>query len=337
MRKYVVFALLVLSFAAGALDYGSAVSLAKERPPVKSAYLKLQDADAQLARTQADPLALKLDLIKARQERDLAEAEYRLALIRAGSEISAAYTRVLDAEAQLELARQGLDLAKQGLQIAELRYEKGGASSQDVTSARINLQSAENRFKTARSGAELARSQLVSLLGMEAGSDALEPAPLLDPPGWDALLKSLASHPDWLKPHQAEELARAAYKLLDPSYASPAQIENARTNMERAAKGAAEAERGLRLRLEQRWNDVAARRRDLELADESLQKARADLEIARKRFEAGLISSFALQNAELQTKQAALERDVAEHALLASVWSLYEAANWLPVEVFGEN
>jgi len=336
MKKILLFALAILAGPALALDYQTALSLAAQRPTVISARLKLDDAEAQLRRTIADPLALRLDRLKAQQNRDLAAAELRQARIHACAEISTAYSRLLDAEAQLKLAERGLALAERGLEITRLRLKKGGASEQELTVAEINLQEAKDRLQSASNGVELARSQLVSLLGVEAGTDSLEPTPTMATPAWDDLLRALETHPDWLKPHQAAELAATAHDLLDPSYAAPAQIENARVNMERAAKGAAEAERGLKIRAEMRWNEVTTKEQALELAGEKLQKARDDLAIARKRFDAGLISEFALQQVEMQEAQAALAHLVAEHDLLASQWALFEATGWLPPEVCDE-
>ena len=330
MRKVLLLALFVLAGSALALDYQTALSLSNERPTVISARLKFQDASDQLNRVSSDPLALRLDRLKASQEKELAEAELRLATISACSEISSAYTHVLDAESQVALAEKALELAEKGLQIARLRFEKGGASRQDVVAAEISLQDARNRLEAAKNGAQLARSQLVSLLGVEAGTDSLQPTPTIETPDWEEVLKSLEKHPDWLKAHHAAALAATALDLLDPSYASPAQLENARVNSERAAKGAVEAERGLKLRTERLWNSVADKRQTAGLAGEKLRKANEDLSIARKRFEAGLISEIALMQAELQQSQAQLENDAAQHALLAANWALFEATSWLP-------
>ncbi len=336
MKQAILLALVAVAGYALALDYPTALSLADQRTTVVSARLRLANASASLERTEADPLALRIDRLRARQDRDLAATELRLSRIKACSEISSAYSHVLDAEAQVELAKEGLALATKGLKIARLRLEKGGASEQEVIAAEISLREAQNRLRAAENGAVLARSQLVSLIGVEAGSDALQTTPELETPPWEVLIGSLERHPDWLRAHQAAVLAAAAYDLLDPSYAAPAQIDEARTNKERAQKGADEAERGLKLRAEQRWNDVADKRQAMELAGEKLQKASDDLKIAQKRFQAGLISELALQQAELQEHRARLEHSVARHALLASQWALFEAVAWLPAEVCDE-
>jgi len=330
MNKAVLLTLTIFAGSAMALDYQSALTTHSQRPTVVSAQLKLQDAKRQLQQTEADPLALRLDLLKARQNLELSQAELQLASIRACSEISSAYTRVLDAQAQVKLAEESLSLAEKGLEVARLRLKKGGASQQDVLAAEINLQEAKNHLAVAKDGATLARSQLVSLLGKDAEKAELKPAPVLKSPPLKDLFASLAKHPDWLKPHQAVALASAAYDLLDPSYAAPSQIDGARVNLERAQEGAAEAERGLKLRLEQRWNDVAGKQKSVDLAAKKLHKAKDDFDVAQKRYEAGLISELALRQAALQQHRAQLEYDAAEHALLAADWALFEAAAWIP-------
>jgi len=333
MKKAALLILVLLAGTALALDYQTALSLAWQRPTVISAQLKLDNLEAQLERTNADPLALRLDRLRAKQNRDLAAAELQLARIRACSQISSAYTHVLDAEEQVLLAQKALALAEKVLKISRLRFDKGGASKQDVIAAEIKLREAQDQLKAAQNGAQLARSQLVSLLGVEAGSDKLEPTPTLATPAWREVSAALQKHPDWLKPHQVAELAAVAYELLDPSYAAPAQIEEARVGMERAQKGAGEAERGLRLLIKQRWNEVSRQKRTAALAAEKLEKALSDLDITRQRYRAGLISELALRHAELQTDQVRLELSAAQHAQLAALWSLFEAAGWLPSEV----
>ncbi len=332
MKHPWILSLLVLVSSALALDYPQALQRAEERPPVATARLQLQDARDQLARTESDPLALKLDRLKARQAVGLAEAQLRLARIQAQAEISAAYTQVLDAEAQRELAREALAVAEKALAITRLRYEKGGATSQELTQAELGLADAQNRLKQAEEGAVLARSRLASLLDRFAEDEPLASAPELAVPTWKEVEAALAQHPDALRARQGVELARAARELLDPSYAPLAQIESAELAIKRAQNGLREAERGLRLRAEARWQELDAKRRALELSERKLAQAEEDLTIARARYEAGLVSEFALMQVGLKATQARVERDVAYHAYLGAAWSLAESVA-LPLEV----
>ena len=334
MKHPWILALLVLVSSALALDYPQALQRAEERPPVVTARLQLQDARDQLARTESDPLALKLDRLKARQAVELAEAQLRLARVQARAEISAAYTQVLDAEAQRGLAREALAVAEKALAITRLRYEKGGATSQELTQAELGLADAQNRLEQAEKGVALARSRLASLLGGLAEDEPLAPAPELAVPTWEEVEAALSGHPDALRARQAVELARAARELLDPSYAPLAQIESAELAIERAQNGLREAERGLRLRAEARWQELDAKRRALELSEQKLAQAEEDLAIARARYEAGLIAEFALMQTQLKTAQARLERLTAYHAYLGAAWSLAESVA-LPLGVTG--
>ena len=335
MKRWVATALLVLGSSALALSYSQALDAAGHRPPVESARAELLDAEVQWQRLQNDPEALRLDRLRARQRLELARARLRLERVRSMSEISRAYTQLLDAEAGYALARLGRELAERNAKIARLRFAKGGISRQELRDTELQLEDAENSVRKAEESRSLARTQLASLVGLSGRFEALEPPdePLI--PSLNTVYLSLHEHPDRLRMQQAVELAETALALLDPSYAPRAQIEAAELQLAKARDGLDEVVRGLELLAKQRWQEVAKKRRSRDLAFARDAKADRDLKIALKRYRSGLISELALLQARFEREQAAFDARASEHAYLNAAWDL-AVAMAQPLEVNDE-
>lgn len=332
MKPWIPLTLLLSALPALALGYPEALARADDRPPVVAARAELDDAEAQWARTEADPAALRLERLQARQRRELAAAQLRLERVRASAEISLAYTQLLDAQAAYRLAERGFELAGRTLRVARLRYVKGGIGRQELRASELRLEEARNRLRQADDARALARARLFSLVGGPEPGEALAPAGTPVLPDLEAVYRHLDAHPDLLRAAQGVELAQTALALLDPSYAPRARIEAAQLQLTQARTAQEEVRRGLRLQAKARWQAVAERRRAFELARAENDKAARDLDVARERYRAGLISELALLQAELEREQAAVAVQNAEHALLAAAWELAVATAW-PLEV----
>lgn len=310
-----------------------ALARAEERTGVVTARMTASDAERALARTEADPLALRPDLVEARQAAELAEAELRVARFEAYLEIAEAYVQVLQLERQTALAEDGVELSRRALEIAQLRFERGGATELDVRDARNELADAESGLASARQGLALARSSFTSLTGLS--SEDLEPVPdalLATPtPDLDELRERMDRAPALLQAVQGLELARVGRALLDPSYAARTQIETAELRVEQAQEAVAEARRGLELQLRSLVDAVASAREAVDVARDALANARERESIDRSRLEAGLIAEIAFQQTQLATRQAELTAVTAEHDLLLALLRL-QAQSGVPVE-----
>jgi len=96
-----------------ALNLNDALTAANSRTDVINAQLNLNDANIALSRTQADPLALRLEQVQATQRARLAQAELTQAQYQAIADISSSYTQVLEAQAQRDLAAMAQSLSAQ--------------------------------------------------------------------------------------------------------------------------------------------------------------------------------------------------------------------------------
>jgi len=303
------------------------------RVGVVTATLDLDEARRALARSEADPLALRLDLTRARQAVELNEAEFRAARLEALAEVAGAWARVRETELQVGLAEGARDLAARAVAIARLRLERGSATQLDLDEAVTQLEDAEKNLASARDGLALARADLNGLTG-SAGPYALEAVdrgrldrPLPDDATFEAALAGL---PAVLRLTQATELAALGVELLDPSFASRAQIEQARTQLAQAEAGVAEAQRGLALRTRALLNAVATARETDRIGRDALAQATERESIEARRFEAGLIAEIALDQTRLATRQAELRAVQAEHGLMLALLDL-QAGTLVPL------
>lgn len=309
MKKLLILIVLVFLQGALALGFEEALGAAPGRPDAVSAQLRLINAESTQLRTEADPLALRTDRLQATQAVELARAELEQARLTAVADIAEAYGAVLLAVKQLELAERGQELAEAGLNIARIRVDNGSATALDLRDAEVAADQANAGAGTAASGLRLAVSNLEGMVAQEVTASELEPVPdAIFPqlPELEAVLAAMTGHPQLLQVQHGLELATAGVEMLDPSYASAAQIENARTQLATTEQLASEASRGLQLQarnLHLVAQDALTR---LAVEQESHANASERFEFERQRLEGGLISEIALEQAAMELLQAEL-------------------------------
>ena len=203
MRRLLL-AILTLAVAANAAALGleEAWRSAPARPDAITARLELLTATNDLVRVEADPLALRMDRLQATQAVELLEAQHRHAVFSALQEITQAYTGVLQAREQAQLARDGVELSETALEVANIRFANGGATRLDVRDAEIALEEARQGVDAATSGLAVARATLEGMMGREVDPAALEPVPddlFVALPELDEVVSGLAGHPTLLQ------------------------------------------------------------------------------------------------------------------------------------------
>jgi len=295
---------------------------------VVTAALDRDDAQRALQRSQADPLALRPELLQAQQRAALTDAQAREALFEAYTTVAAAYAQVRETEYQVAIASAGRDLAERALAVARLRFERGSATDLEVQAAETDLAEADRGLNAARDGLALARSNLVGITGLELTASepiARERLVTLTVPDDASLVAAAAEVPSVLQVRHGLALAELQVELLDPSFASRSQIDQAALQRDQAAAGASEALRGVTLLLRSRANTLASALEGDRIAQDALAQAREREAIERRRLDAGLISELAFEQALLQTLQAELRAVQAEHALLNAALELQAA------------
>ena len=332
LRRALVTVLFVASMAtAQTLTLSDALAAAESRTSVVNARLAQADAQVALERTEIDPLALRLERTQAQQRAEITEAELTQARYQAQADISAAYTQVLEAQAQLELASLARVIAQQTLGITEIRFEKGSATALDVQEDENALEDADNNLRSAQQGAALARSNLTSLVPQPF--DEAAPLPeqsLAELPSLNEVRDSLADLPALLQVEQGAELADLSLELLDPSYASRSELDAAELQAEQAAESLQETRRSLNIQAQSLHNAATSAAESLQIRQDALVNARAREALEQQRLNAGLIADIAYKQAQVATEQAEIAALEAQHAYLNALLDL-QAATMTPV------
>ena len=329
-----LFALLCCTlFAWGAaLDLPEALTAVATRTEVVNAQLTLDDAETSLDRTEADPLALRLERAQAQQRSDLSAAQLRQARYQAIADVAAAYTGLLEAQAQRDLASAAREVRTQVVDITKIRVERGSATALDLQEAQNDLQDAEKNLRAAEQGVDLAKTNLEGLLGQEV--DAVEPISeevLAALPSLETVLLNLRQNPQLVQVGQGVELAEIGLDLLDPSYASRAQLDNARLQLSQTEESAKEARRGLELQARSLYNNARTALQTYRNAAAALESATERETLEQQRLDAGLIADITFKQTQLATFNAFIATLQAKHAYLNALLEL-QASTMTPLE-----
>lgn len=327
-------AILIMSLTLGAQaqTLPEALGAADNRTDVINAQLAYTDATIALSRTQADPLALRLEQTQAQQRATLSSAQLTQARYQAQVDITSAYTQLLEAQAQTNLAQQARDLSVQALDIARIRFDKGSATALDVQEAENSLEDAENTLMIASQGLALAKNNLESLIGMPV--DAAQPVPevlLSELPPLEQVLANLGNLPTLVQVKNGADLAQLGYELLDPSYASQSQIDNAQLQASQAQESAKEAQRGLEIQARSLYNNAQSARETLVIRQSALDNALEREALEKQRLDAGLIAEINFKQTQLATQQARIGALQARHAYLNALLTL-QAGTMTPLD-----
>jgi outer membrane protein, heavy metal efflux system len=330
---FTLYSLLFTVFAQDTqLTLPDALATSNNRSSVVTAQLALSDATVALSRTQADPLALRLEQTQASQKVTLSQAQLDEAKYKAVQDITIGYTQLLEAQAALNLSTFARDLSNQNLQITTIRRDKGSATDLEVQEAQNALEDAENNLASSEQGVALAKTNLEGLVAMPVLTLAPIPDEALVPlPALETVLANLDKLPSLLQVNQGIELAQLGVDLLDPSYASKSQIDTAQLQLETAQTSSSEVRRGLELQARTFYNQASTASETLNIRQAALQNALEREAVEKQRLDAGLIADIGYKQTQLAMKQAELAALQAKHAYLNALMAL-QAGTMTPLE-----
>lgn len=294
---------------AHALGFQDALQAAQSRPDAVTKRLQLLNDENELVRVQGDPLALKMDLVKAEQAVALDKAQLEKAYDDALVQIAQAYTGVLEARLQVTVAEKGVAVSQASLDIAKIRRSNGSGTDLDVQNAQVALDNAQKNAQTAQKSLGVAVANLEGMIGQKLDPSSLEPIPdafLVKVPSVDETLAALPRTPQLLQSQQGLVLARLGVEMLDPSYASESQIESAKTQLQTTEKLVTEAKRGLEIQAQNLVVQAQAAAESYRIEQDNLSNADQSLKFASDRLRSGLIPKIQYDKAELDRLQAEL-------------------------------
>ncbi len=294
---------------AHALGFQDALQAAQSRPDAVTKRLQLLNDENELVRVQGDPLALKMDLVKAEQAVALDKAQLEKAYDDALVQIAQAYTGVLEARLQVTVAEKGVAVGQASLDIAKIRRSNGSGTDLDVQNAQVSLDNAQKDAQTAQKSLGVAVANLEGMIGQKLNPSSLQPIPdafLVKVPSVDETLAALPRTPQLLQSQQGLVLARLGVEMLDPSYASESQIESAKTQLQTTEKLVTEARRGLEIQAQNLVVQAQAAADSYRIEQDNLKNADQSLKFASDRLKSGLIPRIQYDKAELDQLQAEL-------------------------------
>ncbi len=155
----------------------------------------------------------------AHSTRDVANAQVAVTRLQAGTAAADAYLTIAAAEQTVLAAQAGVERAKVLDQVVETLAKNELRPGADASRTRAELALAETQSIQAEESVEIARAALGQVLGIAAGTIAIEPGALLKPPR-DVPARALetARHPVAIAQNAAIEEVKAREKALDRSY-----------------------------------------------------------------------------------------------------------------------
>ena len=347
-KPYVFALALVLGVAPGgrALSLADTLQTARTRPAVAAAQLARRDAQAERARTDADPFALALERAEARQRVALSEAQAQAALYGALDTVGGAYTERLQAELEVRAARANEALSRRLVEVARIRFARGSFTALEVREAEAALSVAEAQRRAAEETLTLTTAALRALLPPELGAElvpgALEPIsawsverPL---PAVEVLLRAARETVPALEARQALTLARLSRNLLDPSYSSAREVQAAEVALEAAASTFAETTRTLDAAVRSLYAQTGAAQALYRAQGTTAAAARSRLAFQQRRFARGLVSDLELRQTEYAATAARLEVMRAKHLFVTTLFELQALSGtrlWVVQEATG--
>jgi outer membrane protein TolC len=318
-----VFCLAPIALAAP-LSLEEALALAGERDAgVITAQAELAAAERDLARTTADPLALRLTRVQAEHALENARTALESARLTSRLSTTGAYLAALEADEALAIAEQAVAIAAIALEATEIRFNAGAATPLDVERARNDYEAARRDRDDAQQTRALSYSELASLVGLSPEALTLEPVTVMpEIPDLDDLLARLEENRQWRLARQAVELAELRLAAVDNAFSARAEIEAARDALASAEVRLRETRRSLALGLQQSYNAVIAAQGRLTSAAANAATARETLRAQTLRYEAGSISRLEHERAKLDAARAEAQLNSARYALLRALLQL---------------
>jgi outer membrane protein len=289
---------------------------------VFTAQAALDSATRDLARVQADPLALLVDQLTAQQAVTSTQLALKTAQLKAQNSAADAFAAAREADSSVTLAEQSLDIAQTELEANNARLKAGAATNLDVERAQNALAGAQRDLAAAQQTRTLAYANLASLLGV-APTFTLEGAvTLAEVPDLETTLANLAANGLLMQAKQTLELAQAKLAAVDNAYSARSAVELARDEVARADKQAQEARRSVEITVQQSYNAVLVAQGRLQSAEAAVTTAQSDLGAQQRRFDAGSISLLDLKQSQLALTDSQNLLEQAKHALASSLRGL---------------
>lgn len=229
--------------------------------------------------------------------------------------VEAAYYAALSARDKVEIARESLERAKEMERISKALYENGSATKKDLLDAQVKVSTAEAELKKAEVEMEKAYIDLKKLLKLDMARQielsessefkAVEKNVELE----QLLAKARENRIDLVQAREQLELARLDFDMTKKVYPSNTfQYKEKEYALKQAELNYQDVESKIEQEVRKAYLDYTAASANLPILEKSLEMAEESYRIARLSYEAGLIRSVDLAQAEEAVKQVKLQK-----------------------------
>lgn len=281
---------------------------------VELARFAVLEAEMALREAEIDQLAgrPRSELVNAQRALEEARLAYVDALVDAALQVEEAYYQVLRTAELRQIQRNNLEQAERQRQVAETRFAAGLIAKHDLDQVRLRRDEADIEWMAAQSREEDARRALAQLLGLpdlEGIRLASERSPFqpLAITLAEALAESAQSRSEIGRAARALEAAEEKLSLAKSTFAPPAELRRNELEIERARINLQKAEASVSKDVKASFDLLMSAATKVELNERALQLAERRLEIAKARYDAGIIPLVDLVAAETEAQRARLD------------------------------
>lgn len=292
----------------------------------QQAVSELQEAQSSLTRTQSDPIALKPELLGAKQRLDMAEASLVSQGLQVRQSLFADLQNLEVLQNQQETQSLSLQVAQLNAQAARAKFKAGAATQLDLNKAENDLEGAEKDLQAAKKQLQDAQERFKKRYGKTpdlTGDENIK---------WtsEALQKAMENHPKLLKDAAALENAELQYLIKSSDLSPSIEVQQAKTTLDNAKGTLAETRKELQEGLEDALNQHQSAVDALTAKEKALKLAQSSYSTQNSRFQKGLISKLQLLQAELEVKNAEGAVLQAKNNLGKAAYGVLVAANHFP-------
>lgn len=293
------------------LSLAAALELAKSQSnQVILADLTLEDARLTYEDAKANQMVRPSPTTMQQAENawQTAQRNRELARIDLDMQVESAYYDVLRATSSQDLAGRSLNSARVQLDSTKVRYNHGMVSDVDLLAAETAVASAEAELNRADAALLSAKMRLNRILGR----DLAAPLELVDefvyePVAVDldaALAKALETRLELQQSRNTLELRKTEVVINDNPYTPSLTTDKSRLALKKAEIDLAEKELDIRLEILQSYNTLKETERRIPIQQKNVDRAKESLRISQVRYEAGVITSIDLIDAQRALFQA---------------------------------
>ncbi|HHV93431.1 MAG TPA: TolC family protein [Firmicutes bacterium] len=273
---------------------------------LKLAKLAVEEAEFQYKQAEAAMIMKPspVVLMQAQAGLDIARQQYLTALDELALEVRTDYFNALRMQNLLQIAQEGLESARRHEEVAKKKLAAGTATRLDVIKATRNVLNSQASVSQARHGLELAQMKFRQTLGLELDAAVLPKEIDLDVEPQEVDLEkdieyALANRDEIKQLVLAIQVAEKNVEISDNDYTPVLTLEQAKLNLAKLKLQLEQARQGLALQIRQSYTDWKQAEERIPVLQKGVEEAVEMLRLSELSYEADMITSNDLQDAQL--------------------------------------